>query len=158
MHFLSSKEDINPADHRIFKPCLTPVRVSEGFALYKQGDLGLAKSFTVIARSFDILTAIEPTQDHGFFYNAMVKTMTNFCTDPPPKQELTGYVAIEPATRDFTVYDYKVKFTGLPASLVVDGIIDPVVTLFFTKQLVSIIHSWYTKNGLENFIPSLPGI
>ena len=60
------------------------VLVYEGFALYKQGDLGLAESFTVIARSFDILTAIEPTQDHGFFYNAMVKTMTNFCTDPPP--------------------------------------------------------------------------
>ena len=158
MHFLSSKEDINPADHRIFKPCLTPVRVYEGFALYKQGDLGLAESFTVIARSFDILTAVEPTQDHGFFYDAMERTMTNFCIDPPPKQELTGYVAIEPVTRDFTVYDYKVKFTGLPAPLVVDGIIDPAVTLFFTKQLVSIIHSWYAKNGLENFISSLPGI
>ena len=158
MHFLSSKEDINPADHRIFKPCLTPVRVYEGFALHKQGDLGLAESFAVIARSLDILTAVEPSQDHMFFYDALVKTMTNFCTQPPPKQELTGYVAIEPVTRDFNVYDYKVKFTGLPASLVVDGIIDPEVTFFFTKQLVSLIHSWYDKNGIENFISSLPGI
>ena len=82
--FLSTREDIHPADHRIHKPCSSAIRVFEGFSLFQENDNGLAESFTVIARSNEILAAVDPTQSPGFFYKAMSNTMSKFCINPPP--------------------------------------------------------------------------
>ena len=157
-HFLSSREDISPADSRVVKPCSTLIRVCEGFSLFIKGDTGIAESTAVIARSMEILTAFEPSQTPGFFHPAMAETMSEFCTDPPPQPELTGYVAIEPVPRDFVVYESRTRFSGLPVNNLVDGCFKPEITLFFTKKLVSLVHAWYLKNGLENFTDTLPRI
>ena len=81
--FLSTREDIHPADHRIHKTCSSTIRVFEGFSLFHENDIGLAESFTVIARSNEILAAVDPTQSPGFFYKAMSNTMSKFCINPP---------------------------------------------------------------------------
>ena len=148
--FLSTREDIHPADRRIHKPCSSTIRVYEGYSLFQNID-GLAESFTVIARSNESLTAVDVTQTPGFFHKAMAETMNKFCTNPPPKKELTGYVAIEPVTRDFEVYEYRIRYDGLPGSHVVNGTFEPNVFLFFSQQLITLICEWYTKNGLESF-------
>ena len=154
--FLSTREDIHPADRRIHKPCSSTIRVYEGFSLFQNNDNGLAESFTVIARSNEILTAVDVTQTPGFFHKAMAETMTKFCTNPPPKKELTGYVAIEPVTRDFEVYEHRIRYNGLPGAHMVNGTFEPNVILFFSQQLITLICEWYTKNGLESFLHTLP--
>ena len=60
-------------------------------------------------------------------------------------------VAIEPVTRDFNVYEYKIRYNGLPGSQMVNGTFEPNVFLFFSQQLITLICEWYTKNGLESF-------
>ena len=70
--------------------------------------------------------------------------------------EPTGYVAISPVTRDFEVYEHRTRYPGLPSSRFANGIVDSSVSTYLSQQLIYLIHDWYSKNGLENFLDTLP--
>ena len=56
------------------------------------------------------------------------------------------------------MYESRTRFSGLPVDNLVDRCFKPEVILFFTRKLVSLVHAWYLKNGLENFTDTLPRI
>ena len=130
-HFLQTGCDYELDDHRVLKPCDSKVEVCEGFALFKRGDSGLAESFSVIARSFKILAAVNPSNKSGFFHEVMQKTMTEYCLDPPPHTELVRYYPIDPVEPVFDYYSPMTTYMGLSESHVVDRNVNPEVGVFF---------------------------
>ena len=72
-HFLQTGRDYDPADEHIFSPCSTSVQVCEGFVPFIMGDTGLSESYAVLERTFAILSAVEPTENPGFFLNCFKK-------------------------------------------------------------------------------------
>ena len=154
-HFLQTGVDYNPSDPRIFSPCTTTVQVCEGFALFSQADSGISESYAVLARSFKILTAVDPSQEPGFFYEALENTLENLGLDPPHK-ELTRYIAIAPVKPEFEVYEYTKRYVGLSDAAFVGRNVDPEVGVYFLQELVSLIRKWYAKGNKGDFISTIP--
>ena len=127
--------DYDLADPGIFSPCSTSVQVCEGFAPFIRGDTGIAASFAVLVRTFEIVSAIDPTQKPGFFYKAFKNTMNKFCSDLP-KTEMVRYIAVDPVKPEFEVYEDRPVYMGLPEALLGDGnVVDPEVGVFLCKGL-----------------------
>ena len=59
---------------------------------------------------------------------------------------------------DFEVYESRTRYPGLQVDQLVEGKFKPEVTLFLIQKLVSLVHAWYIKQGLENFTNILPRI
>ena len=97
--FFATGRDYDPADERIFSPCSTSVQVCEGFVPFIMGDTGLSESYAVLERTFAILSAVEPTENPGFFLNCFKKTMEKFCPEPSK----AGMV--DPIKPEFEVYE-----------------------------------------------------
>ena len=155
-HFLQTGSDYELDDHRVLKPCDSGVEVCEGFALFKRGDSGLAESFSVIARSLKILTAVDPSNKSGFFHEVMQNTMTEYCLDPPPHSGLVRYYPIVPVEPTFCYHSHMTIYAGLPELQFVDGNVNPEVGVFYKKELISRISAYYSKGSMGDYIEFLP--
>ena len=137
-HFLQTGRDYDQADERIFSPCSTPVQVCEGFAPFIMGDTGLSESYAVLERTFGILSAVEPTENPGFFLNCFKKTMEKFCPEPTK-------AGMDPIKPEFEVYENMDVYTGLPEAILRSGnVVDPEDGVFFSQELVSMIRDWHS--------------
>ena len=47
-------------------------------------------------RTFEIMSAVEPTLNPGYFYKAFENTMNKFCSDLT-KTEMVRYIAVDPS-------------------------------------------------------------
>ena len=136
------------ADPRIFSSCSTSVQVCEGFAPFIRGDTGIAASFAVLVHTFEIVSAIDPTQKPGFFYKAFKNTMNKFCSDLP-KTEMVRYIAIDPVKPEFEVYENMTVHTGLQEALLRSGnVVDP--------ELVSMVRVWHSEGENWGFVDTIP--
>ena len=155
-HFLQTGRDYDSADARIHSPCTTSVQVFEGFAPFIQGDRGISESYAVLARSFEILSAVEPTMNPGLFYKAFENTMVKFGSDSN-KSEMVRYVAVDPVKPEFEVYEDRTVYTGLPKALLgSENVVDPEVGVFFMQELVSMVRVLISKGVKGSFLDSLP--
>ena len=154
-HFLQTGRDYDPADVRISTPCSTSVQVFEGFAPFMMGDRGLSESYAVLERTFTILSAVEPSENPGFFLNCFKKTMEKFCPEPT-KASLIRYIALDPIRPEFEVYENMGAYTGLPDALFVSRNVDPEVGVFFSQELVSMIRDWHSKGEKGGFVNTIP--
>ena len=155
-HYLQTGCDYELWDPRTLKPCDTKVEVCEGFSLFKRGDCGLAESFSVIARSLKILTAVDPSNNSGFFYEVMKNVMTKHCQDSPPQTEMVRYCPIYPVKPEFLVYDHMMVYKGLPEACFVCRNVEPEVGVYFKKELISRISVYYSKGLMGDYLKFLP--
>ena len=133
-HFLQTGRDYNSADACIHSPCTTLVQVCEGFAPFIRGDKGISASFAVLAGTFEIMSAVEPTLNPGYFYKAFKNTMNKFCSDLP-KTEMVRYIAVDSVKPEFEVYEDRPVYVGLPEALLGSGnVVDPEVGVFLCKS------------------------
>jgi len=155
-HFLTSGEDINPRDSRVSRPYNGPIEVYEGFALFRQNDFGLSQSYAIISRSMNILNAVDPVQNPGFLYEAHSDLMKEICLNPPPKEDLIGFIAIPPVKQEFAVYEKGLLFHGVQEEYLDSTVIKPLIYSGFYKNITSKLQSRYIQLGLENELNSLP--
>ena len=135
---------------------LPRVQVCEGFAPFIMGDTGLSESYAVLARTFEILSAVEPSQNPGIFFNCFKKIMEKFCPEPP-KADMVRYIAVDPIKPEFEVYENMEVYTGLPEALLGSGnVVDPEVGVFFSQELVSMIRDWHSKGEKGGFVNTIP--
>ena len=66
--------------------------------------------------TFEIVSAVNPTQKPGFFYKAFKSTMDKFNSDLP-KTEMVRYIAVDPVKPEFEVYENMTVHIGLPEAL-----------------------------------------
>ena len=155
-HFLQTGRDYDSADARIHSPCTTSVQVYEGFAPFIRGDKGISTSFAVLVRTFEIMSAVEPTLNPGYFYKAFENTMNKFCSDLT-KTEMVRYIAVDPIKPEFEVYEDRPVYMGLPEALLGDGnVVDPEVGVLFMQELVSMVRGLLSKGEKGSFVDNLP--
>ena len=155
-HFLQTGRDYDSADARIHSPCTTSVQVFEGFAPFIQGDRGISASYAVLARTFEIMSAVEPTMNPGYFYKAFENTMEKFGPNLN-KTEMVRYVAVDPVKPEFEIYEDRTVYMGLPKALLGrENVVDPEVGVFFLQELVSMVRVLISKGEKGCFIDNLP--
>jgi len=155
-HFLQTGRDYDSADARIHSPCTTSVQVFEGFAPFIQGDRGISASYAVLARTFEIMSAVEPTMNPGYFYKAFENTMDKFGSDLN-KTEMVRYIAVDPVKPEFEVYEDRTVYMGLPKALLgSENVVDPEVGVFFMQELVSMVRVLISKGEKGSFVDNLP--
>ena len=155
-HFLQTGRDYDPADESIQNPCSTSVQVCEGFAPFIMGDAGLSESYSILARTFKILSAVEPSENPGFFFNCFKNTMEKFCPEPH-KDGMVRYITVDPIKPEFEVYENMGFYTGLPGALLGSGnVVNPEVGVFFSQELVSKIRDWHSKGEKGGFVNTIP--
>ena len=155
-HFLQTGRDYDSADARIHSPCTTSVQVFEGFAPFIKGDRGLSASYAVLARTFEIMSAVEPMMNPGYFYKAFENTMNKFHSDLN-KTEMVRYVVVDPVKPEFEVYEDRTVYMGLPEALLGSGkVVDPEVGVFFMQEQIAMVRGLLSKGEKGTFVDNLP--
>ena len=109
-----------------------------------------------VARTFKILSAVEPSKSPGFFFDCLKKTMEKFCPEPH-RAGMVRYVAADPIKPEFEVYENMGFYTGLPGALLGSGnVVNPEVGVFFSQELVSLIRVWHSKGEKGGFVNTIP--